>query len=166
MGELFNDLGNGRHCDVFLDKLEFCHDIVFLERLEVDSPTVPLAELLLEKMQIVNLNEKDVIDSVMLLREHQVGDSDAETINSTRIANLTAHDWGLWKTVTTNLTRMEQLIPEMAKLSDGDRKDVMAKIDSLLLRIYDEPKSTSWKMRAKVGEKRKWYRDVEELGQL
>jgi hypothetical protein len=163
---VFNDLGNGRHCDVFLDKLEFCHDIVFLGRLEVDSPTVPLAELLLEKMQIVNLNEKDVIDSVMLLREHQVGDSDAETINSTRIANLTAHDWGLWKTVTTNLTRMEQLIPEMAKLSDGDRKDVMAKIDGLLLRIYDEPKSTSWKMRAKVGEKRKWYRDVEELGQL
>jgi hypothetical protein len=163
---VFNDLRNGRHCDVFIDKLEFCHDIIFLGRLEVDSPTVPLAELLLEKMQIVNLNEKDVIDSVMLLREHHVGDSDAETINSTHIANLTAHDWGLWKTLTTNLTRMKQIIPGMVKLSDDDRKDVLGKIDNLLLRIDRESKTAGWKMRAKIGEKKKWYRDVEELTQL
>lgn len=163
---VFNDLRNGRHCDVFLDKLEFCHDIIFVGRLEVDSPTIPLAELLLEKMQIVKLNEKDVIDTVMLLREHQVGDSDSETINSTHIANLTARDWGLWKTVTSNLNRVKQLIPEMEKLSDEDRKDVLGKIDSLLSRADREPKTASWQMRAKIGEKKKWYRDVEELTQL
>jgi hypothetical protein len=163
---VFNDPRNDRHCDVFLDKLEFCHDIAFEGRLEVDSPTIPLAELLLEKMQIVKLNEKDVVDTVMLLREHPVGDSDSETINSTHIAGLTARDWGLWRTVTSNLNRIKQLIPDMEKLSKEDRIDVSSKIDSLLSRVDIEPKTTGWKMRAKIGEKKKWYRDVEELTQL
>lgn len=163
---LFHDPAFGRHADVFFNVLDFCHTINFVGRLEAEELTVPLAELLLEKMQIVNLNEKDVIDTVMLLREHQVGDSDSETINSTHIANLTARDWGLWKTLTTNLTRMKQLIPQMGKLLDEDRKDVLGKIDRLLTRVDIEPKSSGWKMRAKIGEKKKWYRDVEELGQL
>jgi hypothetical protein len=163
---VFNDPRNGQHCDVFLDKLEFCHDIVFEDRLEVDSPTIPLAELLLEKMQIVELNEKDVIDTVMLLREHAVGDSDLETINSARIANLTARDWGLWKTVTSNLNRIRQLVQDMAKLSEEDETDVSSKISSLLSRIDIEPKTSGWRMRARIGDKKKWYRDVEELQQL
>jgi len=163
---VFNDTKNSRHCDIFLDKLEFCHDIDFVNRLELDTPTVPLAELLLEKMQIVKLNEKDVIDTVMLLREHQLGDTDSETINASHIARLTARDWGLWKTVTSNLNRVRQLVYEMEKLLDDDKKDVRNKIDVLLSRIEDEPKTGGWKMRARIGEKRKWYRDVEELTEL
>lgn len=163
---VFNDLRNGWHCDVFLDKLEFCHDIIFEGRLELDSPTIPLAELLLEKMQIVKLNEKDVIDTLMLLREHEVGDSDSETINSTHIAKLAARDWGLWKTVTSNLSRVRELISGIEQLSQEDRTDVSAKIDNLLSRVDSEPKTAGWKMRAKIGEKKKWYRDVEELTQL
>jgi hypothetical protein len=163
---IFNDSRNGRHCDVFIDKLEFCHDIDFVGRLEVDSPTIPLAELLLEKMQIVKLSEKDVIDTVMLLREHKVGGSDLETINSAHIARLAASDWGFWKTVTSNLNRVRQLAVRMEKLSEEDRQDVSEKIENLLSRIEAEPKTGGWKVRAKIGEKRKWYRDVEELTQL
>ena len=157
--------GNNRHCDVFLDKLEFSHDIPFEGRLEADYPTVPLAELLLEKMQIVKLNQKDVIDSIMLLREHQVGDTDS-TINASRIVYLCARDWGLWKTVTTNLSRVAEIASRMEKLTDDDKSDVSEKVNELLAQIEKHLKTTGWKMRARVGEKRKWYRDVEEMLEL
>ena len=154
---------NKLHCDVFFDKLEFCHEIPFKGRLEVDEPTVPLAELLLEKMQIVKINEKDIIDSIMLLREHEIGKTDEETINGERIAQLCCAEWGLWRTVTMNLDRVAKYTATAEKLQEQDRKNIHSKIDKLLRRIEEEPKSTSWRFRARIGEKRKWYRDVEEL---
>lgn len=163
---LFHDHQNKRHCDLFLDKMEFCHDIVFRNRLEADEPTVPLAELLLEKMQIVKLTEKDIIDMMMLLREHQIGDSDEETINATRIAYLCANDWGLWKTVTANLERVEAVSLGRQELSPEDKTDLGSKIRNLLTRIHAEPKTARWRLRARIGEKVKWYRDVEELARV
>lgn len=163
---LFHDNNNKRHCDVFLDKLEFCHDVSFEDRLEMDYPTIPLAELLLEKMQIVKLNEKDIIDTIMLLREHQIGDGDRETINATRIAGLCAGDWGLWKTVTTNLQRVEEFSTTIGQLTNEDRADISSKSKTLQKRIEDEPKTFRWKLRAGIGEKSKWYRDVEELSRM
>jgi hypothetical protein len=159
----YDSSGTNRHCDVFLDKLEFCHDIDFEKRLEVDYPTIPLVELLLEKMQIVKLNEKDVVDTMMLLREHEIGDSDNETINADRLAKLTSRDWGLWKTITINLEKVKGATQNYQKLTDEDRKDIDSKVAALMKRIDDEPKSSGWKIRAKIGEKRQWYRDVDEL---
>ncbi len=154
---------SSRHCDVFLDKLEFCHDVVFQGRLEVDDPTVPLVELLLEKMQIVKLNEKDVVDTIMLLREHQIGGSDDDTINADYLSRLTARDWGLWKTFTINLENVRKAVQTLEKLSEEDKKDVNSKITVLRARIDNESKTRGWKIRSQIGEKRKWYRDVDEL---
>jgi hypothetical protein len=159
----YDTSSRSRHCDVFLDKLEFCHDIVFQDRLELDDPTVPLAELLLEKMQIVKLNEKDIIDTMMLLREHEIGGSDDDTINADYLAGLTARDWGLWKTVTINLEKVKETTQTLKKLSEEDKRDVDSKIAALRARIDKEPKTRGWKIRAQIGEKRKWYRDVDEL---
>ena len=100
---LFHDPAFGRHIDVFYNVLDFCHPINFVGRLELEKYTLPLAELLLEKMQIVQINEKDLIDTVMLLREHPVGDRDEETINGALIAKILGNDWGFWRTVTGNL---------------------------------------------------------------
>jgi hypothetical protein len=161
---VFHDAsGTGRHCDVFLDKLEFCHDVVFQGRLEVDYPTIPLAELLLEKMQIIKLNEKDAIDTIMLLREHEIGESDEDTINARHLAGLTARDWGLWRTFTMNLENVKKTAQTYEKLSEEDKTDVNSKIAALRVRIDKEPKSRGWKIRSQIGEKRKWYRDVDEF---
>lgn len=159
----YDGRGTGRHCDVFLDKLEFCHDVDFRDRLDVDDPTIPLAELLLEKMQIVKLNQKDVIDTIMLLREHQIGESDEDAINAGHLARLTAGDWGLWKTFTTNLENVRKTAQTLEKLSEEDRADVSSKIGALRARIDRQPKTRSWKIRSQIGERRKWYRDVDEL---
>jgi hypothetical protein len=161
----FDPKNESLHSDIFFDKLEFCHDIPFQGRLEADYPTLPLAELLLEKLQIVKINEKDIIDSIMLIREHDVGNSDKETINADRIAKLFSGDWGFYYTGTTNLKRMiDEFLPTYAALSEEDRSNIRGKIDLLLEKIESEPKSMSWKMRAKVGPGRKWYRDaIEEV---
>ena len=159
----YDSSGTNRHCDVFLDKLEFCHDIDFEKRLEVDFPTIPLVELLLEKMQIVKINEKDIVDTMMLLREHEIGGSDNETINADRLSKLTSRDWGLWKTITVNLRKVQSATQANQKLTEEDRNDIDSKITALMKRIDDEPKSSGWKIRARIGEKRQWYRDVDEL---
>ena len=36
-------------------------------------PTLPLAELLLSKLQVVKINRKDVLDALVLLAEHPLG---------------------------------------------------------------------------------------------
>jgi len=160
---IFNDSIYGRHSDVFFDKLEFSHSIPVEGRLEVDSPTLPLAELLLTKMQIAKLTEKDVVDTIMLIREHDVGPNDKETINSAYIGKLCGEDWGLWRTVTRNLQKVKELLISFKDLTQEDVEDVKLKIDNLLTEIEKYPKTLKWRMRAKIGERKKWYREVEEV---
>jgi hypothetical protein len=162
---IFNKPGTELHVDIFFDKLDFCHPIPWAGRLEVDNPTIPLAELLLEKMQIVQINPKDIIDTVMLLREHDLDNSDKDTINSRRIASMCAKDWGLWRTVTMNLKKTIDLSKEYSWLPEDDRSIVIERINRLLQQINDEPKPTAWNIRNKVGDRVKWYKDVHEVVQ-
>jgi hypothetical protein len=160
---LFHDLSWGRHIDIFFNKLDFCHPVIFTGRLEAEELTLPLAELLLEKMQIVKLNEKDLIDTIMLLREHPIGNVDKETINAIVITRTLGNDWGYWRTVTANLKLVDEMVEKYPRLSVDDRRVVHERIAALQERIEAYPKTARWKVRAKVGERVKWYKDVEEL---
>jgi hypothetical protein len=160
---VFHEEKFGRHIDVFLDKLDFCHVLPLKGRLEVDKPTIPLAELVVEKMQIVQINEKDVIDTIMLFREHRVGDKDKEMINGKLIAQLTSDDWGLWRTLTGNLDLTESKLAGYPQLTEDDRRVVKENIQELRTWIDSAPKTLKWRSRAVIGEKKKWYKDVEEL---
>jgi len=153
----------GIYVDVFYDKLDLCHVIKWHKRLEVDSPTIPLAEMLLEKMQIVEINEKDIIDTVMLLLEHPLADGDNETVNIQRIATLCSQDWGLWRTTTMNLGKIKLLSQKYEKLSDDQKIQVASKIDSALMRIEAEPKILAWRIRSRVGDRVKWYKEVDDV---
>ena len=154
----------GLHLDVFLDKLEFCHTIPWKGRLEIHEATIPLAEMLMQKMQIVQINEKDIIDTVMLLLEHPLGDHDGETINVSLVARVCAKDWGWWRTLTMNVGKVRQAAGAY-DIGPEERVRVAAQADAILRRIDGEPKSIGWKMRAKVGDRKKWYRDVGELAE-
>ena len=151
---------DGVHVDVFFDELHMAHDINFRGRLEIDYPTIPLVDMLLEKMQIVNIDDKDLVDTVVLLREHAVGSGDKETINVDYLASLCASDWGLWKTVTTNLEKVRNFAYNATFLGKEDIDDVVSKVGAILEAINNKPKTTKWKLRAKVGERIKWYREV------
>ena len=160
---IFEHLANGLHVDIFVDKLDFCHTIYWKDRLERDSPTIPLAEMVLEKLQIVKINEKDIIDMIMLLLEHAWGDHDSETINLPYITKICADDWGFWRTVTMNLDKVKRLAQNYTTLSDEEKTKVAAQVDHALKAVSDAPKSLGWKMRDRIGDKVKWYKDVEEV---
>ena len=153
---IFNDMANQRRVDVFLDVFEMCHSFNFRDRLEVDAKTIPLADMLVTKIQIIDVNEKDLKDAVCLFADYDVGAGDREMINGAYIANLCAADWGVYKTFTLNLDRL------LAKLDDfsleaSTRTSVRARVSKLRGMIEDKPKDFRWKMRARVGEKMKWY---------
>jgi hypothetical protein len=160
---IYDKPNNGLHVDIFYEKLDFCHAIYWAGRLEVDSPTIPLTELLLEKMQIVQINEKDVIDTIMLLLEHPLGDGDKETINIKLAAILCANDWGLWRTTTMNLDKVKQLAQGYSQLTPEQKANVVLQVDKALARLNNEPKSLAWRMRDRVGDRVKWYKDVDEV---
>ena len=160
---IWDNRTNGLHVDIFLDKLEMNHDISFQNRLDIDPFTIPLEEMLLEKMQIVRLEEKDIVDTTMLLREHEVGSAGQEAIDGRYIAKLLSNDWGFYYTCTTNLRKVRDRLESYQELTDDDRNDVKTKIEKLLQVIEEEPKTLRWKLRAKVGPSSKWYRDVEEV---
>ncbi|HHX51186.1 MAG TPA: hypothetical protein GX711_07090 [Clostridia bacterium] len=160
---IFNDPKSGLHADVFFDKLVFSHDLPLLERLEVDELTIPLAELFVEKAQIFHINEKDIIDILMLLREHPVGEIDQETVNAPVIARLCASDWGLWKTVTMNMYKARAKLINYEKLTEKDQEIISGGLDKIARYIEQEPKSMGWKLRSKIGERMKWHKDVDEV---
>jgi hypothetical protein len=155
---IFNDNPNQRQVDVFVGSFRMCHEIPLEPRLDVDVDTVPLAELLLTKLQIVQVNEKDVRDTVALLLEHEVTEDDAG-LNETRVAELCAEDWGLWRTITRNLETVRANLAGYAV--DGDV--VSARLGRLEERIESAPKSRAWRIRAKVGERKRWYELPDEV---
>ena len=161
---LFHDVEHGRQVDVFVGSFRMCHQIPFSDRIKPGEPTLPLAELLLTKLQIVELNEKDVRDTVLLFHGHEVGDHDDDTVNAQRIAELCASDWGLWRTITANLARSAEML-DSYDLPAEDRQRVADRIKAVLDRIEQAPKSRGWKLRAKIGERKRWYELPEEVDQ-
>ena len=151
------------YVDVFFDKLLAAnHPLDFRDRLELDSPTVTPTDLLLEKVQIVFPDQKDVKDIILLLHAHEISLQEEENrINADFLATKFASDWGFWYTATTNLKGLKQYISDAQNLTEAEKQDLAAKIDKLLEIIDNKPKSTGWKMRSITGTRRKWYNPVE-----
>jgi hypothetical protein len=159
---LFYDRANERKLDVFVGSFEMCHTIPITERIELDDRTIPLAELLLTKLQVVELNDKDLRDIATLLNGHEVGGDDGDTINGDFIAGLTADDWGLWRTVKLNLERVHDQIGSLS-LDAGVQARIVERADALWQRIEREPKSRKWRVRDRVGDRKRWYEVPDEV---
>lgn len=153
--------------EVFFDRLEMNHVIDLTRRLEADTPTIPLADLLLAKLQIVRINDKDIKDIVVMLRSHNVGENDNETVNVKRFADAgLLNDWGFHYTVTTNLKKVEEFLRQSPDLTSDEAKTVGERLTRILGYLEEEPKTFAWKLRARVGTSKKWYNDVEEWSSL
>ena len=151
------------YVDVFFDKLLAAnHPLDFRGRLDLDSPTITPADLLLEKLQIVFPDEKDIKDLLLLLRAHEVSlEEEKNKINGKFIATKLASDWGFWYTATTNLAGLRQYVGGAESLTDEEKQNLNSKVSQLQEVIEKEPKSTGWKMHSVVGAKKQWYNPVE-----
>ena len=154
----------GLNVDVFADELYFCHRIPFKGRLQIDSPTISNTDLLLEKMQIVEINLKDFKDTLVLLLEHPLGDSRSgnKHIDVDYITGIMSADWGFCHTFTTNLKNVPNYIAEFPAIGASEAQVIRSRVDELLQAVEDAPKSMKWKMRARIGTRVKWYQEVTE----
>ncbi|MGQ9625200.1 MAG: hypothetical protein ACUVT9_07530 [Candidatus Bathycorpusculaceae bacterium] len=160
------------HVDIFFDKLQFSHDVNFGSspdkgRLNLDYPTISLADLFLEKIQIHEINEKDVKDIIVLLKAHAIGLVDQkEIINAKYIAGILAEDWGFWYDAITNLNKVKSFAEKYCAeemLAPKDFEEICRKIDFMKAVIDAEPKTKNWKKREKDGASKRWWRPVEEV---
>jgi hypothetical protein len=160
---LYRHTEAGYQIDVFLDNFNMSHKLDLGKRLETEPITLPAAELLLTKLQIAEINRKDVGDVVMLLWSHRLGSNDGPgELNMDYVAKVCASDWGLFTTLTDNLTKARELLPEV--LGDNSTASGTAdQIKTALARLDEHPKSLGWKARAKVGRRVRWYEVPEEV---
>jgi hypothetical protein len=161
---LFYDEANGRQLDVFVNTFEMCHVLPIGEHLERGTLSVPLADLLLTKLQIVTLNAKDRSDAYAVLLEHELGANDPERIDAGRIADLCVRDWGLYRTLQINYERLLAGLAESG-LGDDDQRVIAARIAAISAATETSPKSVKWKARARVGDRVRWYEEPDEVGQ-
>ncbi|HEY6275507.1 MAG TPA: hypothetical protein VIX86_04175 [Streptosporangiaceae bacterium] len=154
---------DGWQVDVFLDVFEMSHTLDLGAKLEAEPETLAAAELLLTKLQVAEVNAKDLSDSAMLLWDHRPASNDGpHLLNVSRVAATCAADWGLYTTVTDNLAacagRLGEMVPEAA-----DRDRIGGRISEITQALATAPKTVGWQLRAKVGRRKRWYQVPEEV---
>ena len=155
----FWDPVNSRQVDVFLDVFEMCHKLDLTARLRLQGETISLADLLLSKLQVVETNDKDLKDILALLVDHPLS-HDESGVNVSYISALAATDWGLWRTTTMITERAEHYSQSLEGFTQRDR--VHNQVAQLLQALERVTKSTRWKLRARLGDRVRWYELPEE----
>jgi hypothetical protein len=156
----FFDPHNGRQVDVFIDVFRMSHVIDLRGRLDHDGPCASPSDLLLSKLQIYEMNRKDLVDLVALVLDHPVeagwGD---EVIDSGYVARVAADDWGMYRTLQVNTEKLRATLPGL----DVDRALVSSRLDQLWTAVEAQPKPLKWRLRAQVGDRVQWYELPEEV---
>jgi len=151
------------HIDVFLDQFELSHKLYCEPRLVLEALTLTAADLLLAKLQVAEVNQKDLSDAAMLLLDHELSDEDgAARLNAAYVGEVCGADWGLYTTVGDNLRKLEALLAKLPL--DRERSGrVTARAGELTERLEATPKTRAWKLRARVGRRKRWYEVPEEV---
>lgn len=166
----FRSADNQQTIDILVDSFEMCHVLEFKDRLQRLPRTLDPADLLLSKLQIVELNSKDAQDICYLLAKFEVSEGDAiGSIGLARIGELVSSDWGWWRTITLNLVKVHDLVvsghegPAGPLSPSNAEQDLLGSLTKILTYAEEVPKSGKWKLRSKIGEKKKWYQEPEEV---
>jgi hypothetical protein len=151
------------HIDVFLDRFEMSHNLDLGSRLEAEPVTLPAAELLLAKLQVAEVNEKDLADAAMLLLDHELSAQDGpRRLNIEYVSEVCAGDWGLYTTATDNLEAVSELVSRLP-LDQSAAASLRDRCRELRERLERAPKSRAWKLRARIGRRKRWYEVPEEV---
>jgi hypothetical protein len=154
----FWDPTNERQLDVFIERIAMSHVLDLAGRVDLEDKTIPLADLLLTKLQVFETNEKDLKDAVAILVDHPIGNNG---IDPDRIAEVLASDWGWWRTATATLDKVVAYGDNLDNFEGAET--VRQRAEELRERIDQAPKSVKWRVRAKVGERLRWYELPEEI---
>lgn len=149
----FLDRERHREVDLFFDRVRMCHTLDLRDRLNLPEGVLAPADLLLTKMQIVELNVKDLTDVAALLLDHPLGEGDGDVINAAYIAALLARDWGLYRTVQLNIERLHAALLQLLLPAEP----AISRLHALWQAVEAHPKSPMWRLRARIGDRLRWY---------
>jgi hypothetical protein len=157
----FYDPSNRRNIDILLDKFEMQHVVDLRTRLDKDEYTIPVTDLLITKLQNVKLEKKDILDLIAILEDHEIdGSNKEESIDLAYLSRLSSRDWGLHKSLVTGIDRVEDQLEHFG-LRSSARESVHRKIDQIRNAAESGQKTLRWRLRAIIGARKKWYREVE-----
>lgn len=149
------------HIDVFLDTFQMEHTIDLRHRLSIENYTISISDLLLTKLQIYQLNEKDVRDILTIIKDIPIDTQDrSKVINVQYLAQLCSKDWGLYQDVITNIDKAQHLMNNYT-LSPPDQQRIQQGLSRIKSAIQQAPKSLKWKIRARIGKRKSWRSAVE-----
>jgi hypothetical protein len=155
----FYDAEHGRQVDVFIDVFRMSHVIDLRGRLSHEGPCATPSDLLLSKLQIYEVNRKDLVDLTALLLDHPVESKNGDdAIDAGYIAGLAAQEWGMYRTLQVNIEKLRHTVDEL----DVDRELVRSRLDELWAVVDAQPKPLKWRLRAQVGDRVRWYELPEE----
>lgn len=160
---LFYDTVNDRQLDVFVGVFAMCHELDLGRRLGRHAQALGAADLLLTKLQIAEINRKDVVDATRIVLTHDLADDDTDddALSLQRLRDVTSGDWGWYTTFTDNLDRVRAALPEL--LDPELTGLVRLRLDAVRRALDDAPKSMRWRARSIVGRKSPWYELPEEV---
>jgi hypothetical protein len=149
--------------DVVIDELVMSHKLDLRGRLDGTALTVPLADLLLTKLQVWEINRKDLGDAACLLADHPLSEDDADhdAVSLPRLRSVLGRDWGFCHTFERNARKVAELWSQN-QVPDA-KQDVSDQVRALLQTVEDAPKSRAWRLRSRVGERLRWYETPEEV---
>lgn len=150
---IYYDMGNRRRVDLFLDEFVMCHKFNFKESILAGTYTLPITQLLMTKLQVVEKTEKEYKDIIVAFHDFDVS-SGREGIRGDEIADLCSKDWGIY---TTFWKSLESVQLKAEELDGPERSLVKSRIQKLMQTMESAPKSFGWKLRARIGERQKWY---------
>jgi len=149
--------------DVFVDRLDFCHVVQVGDRLGEHPFALPIETLLLSNLQVIEPTATDLMDTAAILLSHPVldGRSGPESMPAAAVAGVLTRDWGFHHTVTRNLDRLAGYAAAL-DLDEGERTPLAAAVAALHAAIDAAPKTLAWRLRGRIGERMRWWQDVDE----
>lgn len=150
---IYYDLVNKRRVDLFLDEFIMCHKFDFKESILAGTYTLPVTQLVMTKLQVVEKTDKEYLDLIAAFLDFDVME-ESGGIRGDEIAELCSKDWGIH---TTFMKSLEALLARVETMSSDDKGIVVPRIQKLIAMIGAKPKSLSWRMRARIGERARWY---------
>jgi hypothetical protein len=150
-----------RHVDVFVGEIRMCHVLDLRDRLELLADTLTPSDLLLSKLQVVELNAKDGQDLLALLHDQPLVAGSPEALDPVYLGDLWGQDWGLWRTCQLTLRKLGALATTMLDARAVERVAAAVRaLDDVMERC---PKSRRFRLRARVGDRVRWYELPEEI---
>jgi len=149
--------------DVFLNEFSMCQDIDMTDRLVNDHFTISVDDLLLTKIQIIEINEKDLKDILRLVAANNVNPDgyNYNDINLSFVEKMTGENYGFYRSYLQNMRKAKEYLQTL-EMEEEEKNKISAKIQKIIDATENSKKSLKWKMRARIGDSVPWYKLPEE----